>query len=81
MGKRATEVFPKLVVTSQDFRLESLVRGCVSETLKMAGVKLAAAPAAAAERNSDLSSLVIAMSRSVLTLALQSSNGDSPLVD
>jgi hypothetical protein len=70
-GRRATEVSPKPAVTSQHFRREILTQGCVSETLNLS----------AAERNSGPFSLVIVVFRSVLTLALPSSNGDSPLVD
>lgn len=73
-GRRATEFSPKPAVTSQHFRKETLVQGCVSETLKLVA-------ASAAERNSGPFSLVTVMFRSVLTLALPSSNGDSPLVD
>lgn len=55
---------------------------CVPQTLGKEQVcKLAGDWFAAVERNCGLFPLVVVMFRSVLTLALQSSNGDSPLVD
>lgn len=64
------------------FKAETLVGNCVPQTLGKEQVcQVADDEFAAAERNCGLFPLVVVVFRSVLTLALQSSNGDSPPVD